>query len=83
MPIKSFLVFPHSGKETMLFNTLASQNNCEVFPAENMSVFVLVTDTPSDQDDEVLLRNLQAEENLHHINFISGFITEPYEQGRV
>lgn len=81
MPIKSYLLFPHKGKSTLLQKSLSTREDCEVYPADNKNVLVLVTDTPSEQEDEALFLMLQAEEGLHHINLISGFTTEPYEKG--
>ena len=83
MPVKSYLVFPNTGRESQLLKSLSLQNNCVVFPADNNEVFVLVTDTSSDQEDEALVRKLQSEKDLHHINLISGFTTGSYEQGRI
>lgn len=83
MPIKSYLVFPQPGKEPELFKSLQLIKNCDLIPADNYHVFVLVTDTEGDADDEALLLNLNSDKNLHHINFISGFTNEPYEKGTV
>ena len=81
MPIKSYLLFPHIGKSSMLQKSLSTRKGCDVYPADNKDVLVLVTDTSSEQEDEALFLALQLEEGLHHINLISGFTTEPYEKG--
>lgn len=79
MPIKSFLIFPVRAKEYHLFKSLSLYANCEVIPSDRKEVFVLVSDTQSEQEDEELLQKIGSEKDLHHLQFISGFITEPYE----
>jgi nitrate reductase NapAB chaperone NapD len=76
MPIKSYLVFPHAGRSPELLQSLSSFDNCNVIPSDNNEVFVLVTDTASDKEDEQLLNDIQSNEYLHHVSFISGFTTE-------
>jgi len=83
MPIKSYLVFPKRGEEIQLEQSLLQMKNCDVFPDKNKKVFALVAETSSGQEDEEFLSQLQSQKNLSHINLVSGFITEPYEQERV
>lgn len=77
MPIKSYLVFPQAGRGSQLLETLSYMDSCSVIPAENKEVLVLVTDTQSDSEDELLLHKLQSQKDLHHLTFVSGFTTSP------
>ena len=76
MAIKSYLVFPLKGMEDKLFSTLSTIENSDVIPSNNKEVFVLVTDTAEDTEDEHLISQLQSQEYIHHISLISGFSTD-------
>ena len=43
MPIKSFILHFEEGKKEILLNELYKLENCEVIPAENHDVVVIVT----------------------------------------
>lgn len=76
MPVKSYLLFPHAGRESDLFESLSLYPGCEVIPSDRKEVFVFVSETHSADEDEAILQKLESEKDLHHIHFISGFITE-------
>ena len=83
MPIKSYLIFSHAGRESYLLKSLSLYANCEVIPSERNEVFVFISETNSEQEDELIIQKLESEKDVHHIQFISGFITEPYEKARI
>lgn len=60
MPIFSYLAIPKPGAMQDLCADLAPLSNCEVIPADNKDVVVLVTDTP----DEAAEADLQEQLNL-------------------
>ena len=52
MPIKSYLAHPHDGKKAELVAALSCLSACEVIPAENKDLLIVVTDTPDTLEDE-------------------------------
>jgi hypothetical protein len=54
MPICSYLVHPMRGKKDALALALGALPGCEVIPAANYDVLVLVTDTPHEDAERAL-----------------------------
>ena len=59
MPVFSYLAYPKSGAKEALLNELAALDGCEVRPAENEEILILVTDTPDEKSEKTLQRNLR------------------------
>ncbi|MFP2997539.1 hypothetical protein ABN763_16595 [Spongiivirga sp. MCCC 1A20706] len=73
MPVKSYLAHPHEGKKEQLLKDLSSIQECEVLPAENRDLLILVTDT-EDIDSEVILEEkLKTIKSLKLLSMVSGF----------
>ena len=67
MPIFSYLAIPRNGAKETLCTELKALDNCEIIPADNQDVIVLVTETPDDTAEEELqdsLKNLQSLQSL-------------------
>ncbi|PQJ76444.1 hypothetical protein [Polaribacter glomeratus] len=75
MAIKSYLAHPHSGQKEKLINELLALKNCEIIPAENKDVIILVTDTESDSDDDILKQHIETFNSLKLLALVSGFNT--------
>ncbi|MBJ6367267.1 hypothetical protein [Snuella sedimenti] len=75
MPIKSYLAHPHTGKKNALITALSKIANCEVIPAENRDLLIVVTDTNSKVEDENLKETIEAIESLKLLVMVSGFDT--------
>lgn len=75
MPIKSYLVHPHDGKKKELSKTLASIEHCEVIPAENRELLILVTETQNKREEDILKEKIEAIESLKLLAMVSGFDT--------
>ncbi len=73
MPIKSYVAFPRKGEKEQLVKVLENTKHCEVLPATNKEVLVLVTDTKDDQQEEALQQILDSIEEIEHLNLVSGF----------
>ena len=73
MPIKSYLAHPHEGKKEQLIQELLSLENCEVIPAENKDLLVVVTDTPDEIGDKKLTEQIEAIDSLKLLALVSGF----------
>lgn len=79
MPIKSYLVHPRKGKKSYLTRILANMEFCEVLPAENEDVLILVTDTDSKQEEELLKEKLEKLDGIKLMAMVSGFHTQKEE----
>lgn len=75
MPIKSYLAHPHDGKKAELLQALLNLYNCEVIPAENKDVLIVVTDTDDNIQDEKLKAQIEAIGSLKLLAMVSGFDT--------
>ncbi len=75
MAIKSYLAHPHSGQKEQLINELTSLKNCEIIPAENKDVVVVVTETISDDEDDILKNQIETIRSLKLLALVSGFNT--------
>ena len=75
MPIKSYIVYPFTGRKNSLTKEINSLKNCEVIPSENEDVLVVITDTLTIEEDKILKETLDALENLKMISLVSGFNT--------
>lgn len=75
MGIISYLAHPHQGKKNELLEALQIIDDCEVIPAENKDVFVVVTDTENKHDDDKVKEQIEAIESLKLLAMVSGFNT--------
>lgn len=73
MPIKSYIAIPHPDSFKQLVAELGSMVECQVHPAENKEILVLVTDTLSEDEDKVLVGRIEQSKYLAHLSFVSGF----------
>lgn len=79
MPIKSYLVHPQEGKKIQLAQVLSEIEKCEVLPAENKDVLILVTETDSKQEEAVLKERLDNINDIKLMALVSGFDTPKNE----
>lgn len=75
MPIISYLAHPHEGKKVELLEALSIMNQCEVIPAENKDLLIVVTETETDDDQQSLKERIEAVESLKLLAMVSGFNT--------
>ncbi len=73
MPIKSYIVFPAKGKKDLLRRQLASMAGCEVIPALNKDVLILVTETFGKQEEDTLMASLEKIKEIEHLSLVSGY----------
>ena len=72
MPIFSYLAYPVQGAKAQLINELSALDFCEVTPAENEEVLVLVTDTPDEETEKKLKDKLKAIKSLESLGMTFG-----------
>jgi nitrate reductase NapAB chaperone NapD len=75
MPIKSYLVHPVDGKKEALLEALSTLEECDITPAENENVLVLVTETKDDTHESLLKQKLEAISSIKLLSLVSGFNT--------
>ncbi len=73
MPIKSYILHCEYQNKNILLNELQKLTNCEVIPAQNHEVIVVVTDTDSEETDTELYNQLLEMKGLKHLSLVSGF----------
>ena len=73
MSIKSYLVFPHKGKKQELESALGYLPWCDVIPAENKELLVVVAETKDEKDEEEFLDYVNKIDSLDHLSLVSGF----------
>jgi hypothetical protein len=73
MPIKSFLAYPVGGRRDELADALRALEGCQVIPAVNRDLLVVVTDTPDESADDALQNALARVELLAGLALVAGF----------
>jgi len=76
MPIFSYLAYPVKGAKEQLLNDLSALDFCEVTPAENEEVMVLVTDTPDEETEKKLQEKLKDIKSLESLGMTFGHTDE-------
>lgn len=75
MPIKSYIAWPAPGKAAELESSLLRMAGCEVLPAENQELLLLVTDTPDEGAEKALCAQLEGLPTLQCLSLVAG-VTE-------
>lgn len=73
MPIFSYLAIPKNGAKETLCAELTALLHCEVIPADNLDVVVLVTDTPDEKTEEALQKTLKSLQSLQSLSLTFGY----------
>lgn len=73
MPIKSYILIPQANKKQKLMDEIGILEGCEIHPAENQEVIVLVTDTENESQDKKLVAQIESNQNIKHISLVSGY----------
>ncbi len=80
MPVISYLAYPEKQHRADLLAELSAHPYCEVIPAENADVFIVVTDTPDRKTDETVRNYLEQHHGLLCLAMIHGQVEDPQEQ---
>ena len=81
MPIFSYIAIPASGAKDTLCAALTALAHCEVIPSDNEDVVVLVTDTPDNDTEDELQKNLSNLQSLQSLSLAFGY-DDNEKQGR-
>jgi nitrate reductase NapAB chaperone NapD len=76
MPILSYLVLPQAGAMEQLCADLSAMECCEIIPADNQEVVVLVTDTPDEDTEKTLQKTLKNLPSLQSLSMTFGHAAE-------
>jgi len=76
MPVFSYLAYPKSGAKEALLNELAVLDGCEVRPAENEEILILLTDTPDEKSEKTLQKKLKELKSLESLGMTFGHTDE-------
>lgn len=72
MPVFSYLAYPKRGEKRALLRELSALDYCEVVPAENENILLLVTDTPDEQTEKILQEKLNGLKTLQSLGMAFG-----------
>ncbi len=72
MPIKSYIVHPVPGWRNELIAALSGLPGCQVTPAENNPIVILVTDSHSESEETELEDKLQSLPYLQSLALVAG-----------
>ena len=76
MPVFSYLAYSKPGAKQALLNELAALNYCEVTPAENEEILILLTDTPDEKSEKTLQKKLKELKSLESLGMTFGHTDE-------
>ena len=71
MPIKSYLAYPNKGQKDALIEALSHFSECEIVPAENQDLVVVVSDTISNEQEQQVEERLKQLKALAHLGLVS------------
>lgn len=72
MPVFSYLAYPVKGAKEELLKDLAALDHCEVMPAENEEILILVTDAPNEEQEKELQKKIKQLKSLQSLGMTFG-----------
>jgi nitrate reductase NapAB chaperone NapD len=72
MPVFSYLAYPETDKKQQLIKDLKAFEYCEISPADNNDVLILVTDTPDEETNKRLQEKITALDSLESLSMTFG-----------
>ena len=74
MPVFSYLAYPKRGSKEQLVKDLAALDYCEATPADNEEILILITDTPDEDQEKILQKNLKSLKSLESLGMTFGHV---------
>ncbi len=74
MPVFSYLAYPKQGAKQDLLNDLTALDYCEATPADNQNILILITDTPDEETETALQKNLKELKTLESLGMTFGHV---------
>ena len=72
MPVFSYLAYPNTGAKAQLLKDLTALKHCEAKPADNRDLLILITDTPDDDSEKALQKQLKSLDSLQSLGMTFG-----------
>ncbi len=72
MPVFSYIAYPVAGEKQRLCRELAALEHCQVIPADNEEIVILVTETCNREQEEKLHTRLNKIESLQSLAMTYG-----------
>lgn len=76
MPVFSYLAYPEPGAKEQLFKDLTALRYCEITPARNKDILILLTDTPDEDSEKELQKQLKALDSLQSLGMTFGHMDD-------
>jgi nitrate reductase NapAB chaperone NapD len=76
MPVFSYLAYPKQGAKEQLIKDLAALDYCEITPADNEEILILVTDTPDEEQEKALQKKLKRLKSLESLGMTFGHVDQ-------
>ena len=76
MPVFSYLAYPKQGAKEQLLKDLSKLRYCEITPAQNEEILILLTDTPDEDSENKLQKKLKALDSLLSLGMTFGHMDE-------
>ena len=73
MPIFSYLAIPKKDSRESLCEELSALDHCQIIPADNQDVVVLITDTPDDHIEKQLQHTIKSLPSLQSLSLAFGY----------
>ena len=74
MPVFSYMAYPKLGAKEQLIKDLGALEYCEITPADNEEILILVTDTPDEDQERVLQKKLKHVKSLESLGMTFGHV---------
>ena len=74
MPVFSYLAYPKQGAKDQLIKELLALEYCEITPADNEQILILVTDTPDEDQEKALQKKLKSLKSLESLGMTFGHV---------
>ena len=72
MPVFSYLAYPKQGAKQALIHDLSAIEFCDVTPADNENILILITETPDETTEKVLQNKLKQLNSLESLGMTFG-----------
>ena len=76
MPVFSYIAYPEQGAKEQLLKDLLALEYCEVTPAKNKELLILLTDTPDADTEKNLQKQLKALISLQSLGMTFGHMDD-------
>lgn len=76
MPVFSYIAYPEQGAKEQLLKDLSELRYCEITPAQNEEILILLTDTPDEDSENKLQKKLKALDSLQSLGMTFGHMDD-------